>query len=300
MDSSKLSVLCIVTAASLWGIIGIFSRMLSEAGLSSLQTTEVRCFITAIIMFVVLMVKDKNLIKIDIRDLWMFIGTGFFSIVIFNILYFETAELVSLSMTAVLLYTAPCFVMILSAIIFREAITGQKVLALGFAFVGCIFTAGLIGGGSDFNMTGFLYGVGSGAMYSLYTIIGKIALKKYHPMTMTFYTFFIAAASLFLVSEPLSIIDAAVSSPKTLFGMLGLGIMITAVPYFLYAKGLRGLDPGKASVIAFIEPMVATIAGIVVYGEALTFINALGIFLILMSVVFLNIDFGKKPKKVSA
>ena len=165
MKSSKLSALCIIVAASLWGIIGIFSRMLSDAGLTSLQTTEVRCFITALVMFVVLMIKDKNLIKIDIRDLWMFIGTGFFSIVIFNILYFETAELVSLSMTAVLLYTAPCFVMVLSAILFKEVITGQKVIALVLAFFGCILTAGLIGGGGDFNMKGFLYGVGSGAIY---------------------------------------------------------------------------------------------------------------------------------------
>ena len=123
-----------------------------------------------------------------------------------------------------------------------------------------------------------------------------MALKKYHPLTMTFYTFFVAAASLFLVSEPLMIMDIALSSGKALFGMLGLGILITSVPYFLYAKGLRGLDPGKASVLAFIEPMVATMAGIVVYGEALTVFNALGIFLILMSVVLLNMDFGKGSK----
>ena len=297
MKSSKLSALCIIVAASLWGIIGIFSRMLSDAGLTSLQTTEVRCFITALVMFIVLMIKDKNLIKIDIRDIWMFIGTGFFSIVIFNILYFETAELVSLSMTAVLLYTAPCFVMVLSALLFKEVITGQKVTALVLAFFGCILTAGLIGGGGDFNMKGFLYGVGSGATYSLYTIIGKVALKKYHPLTMTFYTFFVAAASLFLVSEPLMIMDIALSSGKALFGMLGLGILITSVPYFLYAKGLGGLDPGKASVLAFIEPMVATMAGIIVYGEALTVFNALGIFLILMSVVLLNMDFGKGSKE---
>ena len=296
MESSKLSALCIVAAASLWGIIGIFSRLLSDAGLSSLQTTEIRCFITAVVMFIVVVLKDWRLLKIDIRDLWMFIGTGFFSIVIFNIFYFETADMVSLSMTAVLLYTAPCFVMVLSAIIFKEAVTGQKLFALAFAFLGCIFTAGLIGGAGEFNTKGFVYGLCSGFFYSLYTIIGKVALKKYSPMTMTFYTFLVAALSLFLVSDPVQIVDAAMGSMKTLLGMLGLGLVITSIPYFLYARGLKGLDPGKASVLAFIEPMVATLAGIVVYGEALTFFNALGIFLILMSVVFLNIDFGKRSQ----
>ena len=300
MESSKLSVLFIIVAASLWGVIGVFSRLLNDAGLTSMQTTEVRCFITASIMAIVLLIKDKNLFKIDIKDIWMFIGTGLFSIVTFNILYFETAELVSLSMTAVLLYTAPCFVMVLSAIIFKEAVTRQKILALALAFLGCIFTAGLIGGGGEFSMKGFMFGLGSGATYSLYSIIGKFALRKYDPMTMTFYTFLVAAASLFFISDPLYIVDVAVSSPKALLGMLGLGIFITTIPYFLYTKGLKGLDAGKASVIAFIEPMVATMAGIVIYGEALTVFNALGIFLILMSVVLLNMNFEKKDQNASA
>ena len=133
--------------------------------------------------------------------------------------------------------------------------------------------------------------------YSLYTIIGKFALKKYDPMTLTFYTFFVAACSLFFVSDPGYILDVTTGSTKALLGMLGLGIVITTVPYFLYSKGLKGLDAGKASVIAFIEPMVATVAGIVVYGETLTVFNALGILLILMSVVLLNMDFEKKTQE---
>ena len=300
MDSSKMPVVCIIVAASLWGIIGVFSRMLSDAGLSSLQTTEIRCFITAALLFVILLIKDRNLLKIDIRDIWMFMGTGILSIAIFNILYFETADLVSLSMTAVLLYTAPCFVMVFSVLLFKEVLTKQKLLALVMAFIGCILTAGLIGGGGDFNVKGFIYGVGSGLTYSLYSIFGKLALRKYNPMTMTFYTFFIAALSLFFISDPAYILDRAVSSTSTLLGMLGLGIFITTVPYFLYAKGLKGLDAGKASVIAFVEPMVATVAGIVIYGEALTVSNALGIMLILMSVVLLNIGFPKKSNESPA
>ena len=106
MDSSKLSALFIVAAASLWGVIGVFSRELNAVGLTSLQITDVRCFITAAMMAAILSVYGGKLPRIDPRDIWMFIGTGFLSIVIFNILYFETAELVSLSMPAVLLYTA--------------------------------------------------------------------------------------------------------------------------------------------------------------------------------------------------
>ena len=65
------------------------------------------------------------------------------------------------------------------------------------------------------------------------------------------------------------------------------------MPYFLYTQGLRGLDAGVASVIAFIEPMVATIAGFIVYNEEVTFFNLLGIAMILFSVILLNFDRGR-------
>lgn len=298
MDVTKFSVLMIAVAASLWGVIGIFSRLLSDAGLTSLQITVIRCFIAAMIMFLAISIKDRGLFRIDPRDIWMFFGTGLFSIAIFNVLYFEAAELVSLSMTAVLLYTAPFFVFILSSMLFRERITVQKLFALVFAFIGCIFTAGLLGGGQEFNLLGFFYGLLSGITYSFYTIIGKFALRKYHPLTMMFYTFLTASVPLLLFADPSGIVHTALGSTKALAGMLGLGIMITAVPYFLYSKGLEGLEPGKASVLAFIEPMVATIAGMAIYGEVLTMFNVIGIFLILSSVVLLNIDFGKSREVV--
>ena len=223
----------------------------------------------------------------------MFVGTGICSIVVFNILYFQTAQLVSLSMTAVLLYTAPCFVLIFSMLIFHERLTAQKVTALAFAFAGCVFTAGIIGGSGDFNMLGFAMGVGSGVTYSLYSIFGKFALRKYHALTVTFYTFLFAGVALLPFCAPWHIVEVAARFDEGLWYMLGLGILITLVPYFLYTQGLRGLDAGVASVIAFIEPMVATIAGFIVYDEEVTIFGLLGIAMILFSVILLNFDRGR-------
>jgi drug/metabolite transporter (DMT)-like permease len=287
------SVLMVVTAGALWGTIGLFSRALNDAGLDSFQVTEARCMITAIGLLLILGVWKRDLLKISLKDSWMFVGTGICSIIVFNILYFQTAQLVSLSMTAVLLYTAPCFVLIFSVFIFHEKLTAQKLAALVFAFVGCIFTAGIIGGSDDFNMMGFVMGIGSGISYSLYSIFGKFALKKYHALTVTFYTFLFAGVALLPFCAPWHIIEVAARVDEGLWYMLGLGLLITLIPYFLYTQGLRGLDAGVASVIAFIEPMVATIAGFIVYNEEVTFFSLLGIVMILFSVILLNLDRGR-------
>lgn len=297
-DIRLKSVIMIVAAGVLWGTIGLFSRALNDAGFTSYQVTESRCFITMAGIALILLIYDRKLLKIDIRDIWMFIGTGLCSIVLFNVLYFETAQLVSLSMTAVLLYTAPCFVLIFSVILFKEKLTAKKILALVMAFTGCVFTAGIIGGSDEFVLAGFLMGLGSGFGYSLYSIFGKFALKKYHPFTVTFYTFLVAALSLMPFCDPWHIVEVSMHSDKAIWYVLGLGILITLIPYFLYTYGLRGLDAGVASVIAFVEPMVATIAGFIVYDEKVTFFNLLGILMILFSIILLNLELGrfKKPE----
>ena len=162
------------------------------------------------------------------------------------------------------------------------------------AFGGCLLISGVIGSADGFNGTGFMLGLGSGIGYALYTIFSKIALKKYHPFTLTFYTFFVAGICLAPFCNVVHMTDVALNVEGALMWMLALGLLITLLPYFLYNFGLRGLDAGVASVIAFIEPMVATVAGFVIYDEAPTVFNLLGIALILTAVVLLNIQFGDR------
>ena len=294
MDKRALSIVAIVIAASFWGVIGVFSRQLNDRGLDSIQVTEVRCMVTAVALAVILFIYDRKLLKIDPKDIWMFIGTGVIGIISFNVLYFEAAEIVSLSMTSVLLYTAPFFVVILSTFIFKEALTKQKGASLILAFTGCLLISGVIGSADGFNVKGFLLGLGSGIGYALYTVFSKIALRKYHAFTLTFYTFAVAGVCLIPFCDVFHMTDVALHVDGALIWMLALGILITTLPYFLYNFGLNGLDAGIASVMAFIEPMVATIAGFIIYNEAPTVFNFMGIILILAAVILLNIQFGNR------
>ena len=290
IDKKALPIIAIVVAASFWGVIGVFSRELVDRGLTSIQVTEVRCIVTAISLAVVLAIYDKNLLKIDIKDIWMFFGTGVIGIISFNVLYFEAAEIVSLSMTSVLLYTAPFFVVILSTIFFKEALTKQKGISLILAFLGCLLISNIVG--SEFNAKGFLLGLGSGIGYALYTIFGKIALRKYHAFTLTFYTFAVAGICLIPFSDLPYMLDVSMNVEGAMMWMLALGILITTLPYFLYNFGLHRMDAGVASVMAFIEPMVATIAGFLIYNESPTMANFIGIGLILSAVIILNLQFN--------
>jgi len=238
--------LYIIIAASLWGTIGIIVKSFYAAGFSPIQLVCFRTFIGSILIFIYLISKDKSKLKIRLNDIWMFLGTGIISFAFFNVCYFIAVAKTGLSVASVLLYTAPGFVLILSVIVFKEKITKVKIMALCLAFLGCLLVSGIFqNSDTSLDLTGIMIGILAGFGYGLYSIFGKIALSRYDTLAITFYTF--------------------------LFGFIG------SMPFALYTKGLSKVEPSRASILATIEPVVATIFGVILFNEALTFIKILGI-----------------------
>lgn len=294
-NKKLLSVIMILTAAAGWGVIGVFTRPLNAAGLSALQITFVRSLTVTAGMGVFLLIKDKSLFRIKLKDFWIFLGTGLVSIVFFNVCYFLTIGKTTLATASVLLYTAPCFVMLMSAIFFKEKITVQKIAALVIAFLGCALASGFAGG--DISLAVLLTGIGSGLGYASYSIFGKVALEKYHTFTLVFYTFLVASVGILPFSNIAGTVSALTADMWAVLCALGLGLISTFMPYIFYTTGLKHIDAGKASVMAFAEPMVATVAGIIIFKETLQLSNALGILLIFAAIVLLNIPIKKKAKQ---
>ena len=185
-------------------------------------------------------------------------------------------------------YTAPTFVVILSALLWKDRITKRKLAALVLAFLGCCFVAGILNGALTLTPEGLLLGIGSGLFYSSYTIFGRFALKHYQPFTVTFYTFLIAGIGSLFMTSP-GDLSTTFHSPMGILLSLGLMVVGTVIPYLLYTKGLSDLgDSGKASILASVEPVVASLVGIAAFGEPMTLGVVLGLVCILASVYILR------------
>ena len=276
----------ILTAGALWGSMGLFVRRLGDAGCSSAEIAQLRSLVTALVLFLYLMIRDRSLFRIRLRDLWCFFGTGVLSIVFFNVCYFTTIELTSLSVAAVLLYTAPAFVIILSAILFKERITGKKILALVLTLIGCICVSGLLRGGASLTLKGFLVGIGAGVGYALYSIFGRYALDRgYRSLTISFYTFLFAVFGTIPFVSMHNVWHAVSSGAAQTAFICLFGLVTTVLPYIIYTKGLQGVENGQASILASVEPVVATILGIVVFHEILHPDEIAGIVLILGAIL---------------
>ena len=171
----KLAPFLVILAGCLWGTMGIFVRHLNAIGLEAMEIVEARAVLTAVSMFAALMVFRRDLLRVNIRDLWVFAGGGIVSVILFNFCYFQTIQRASLSTAAILLYTSPVFVLLLSVPLFGEKLTKKKILCLMLAITGCALASGLAGGMALSPMT-LLFGLGSGFGYGLYSIFSRFAL----------------------------------------------------------------------------------------------------------------------------
>ncbi len=136
-----------------------------------------------------------------------------------------------------------------------------------------------------------LIGLCSGFGYGLYSILGTIALRKYSSYTVTAYTFVIAAAGSLLVCSLPDLwhkITVCQSKPYLGFFIILTGLVTAVIPFLCYTLGLERVEAGRAAILATVEPMVATLIGIMVFHEYPTPLSALGIVCILAAIVILN------------
>lgn len=276
----------ILAAAALWGIIGVWNRRLMAGGLSPYSIVVVRNCGGLVLLLAVMALRDRSVFHVERQHLKYFFGTGVVSVVLFTVCYFSCQEICSLAVASILLYTAPAIVVVLSAILRREPVTKKKLLALGLTLVGCALVCGVFSGSLTVTGGGIALGLGAGFFYALYSIFGRYALAHYGPMTVTVWTFVFAGAASLALVRPAEL--AALAQPSMALTAVGLVVCSTVLPYILYTRGLARVEAGKASILASLEPVVASVAGVVLFGEPMSPLTAAGIVCVLAGVYILR------------
>ena len=287
--NEKLGALQILLSGMLWGSMGVFVHALSDGfGLTSMQIACARFTLATLAFAVILFCKDKSAFKVRWRDVPLFFATGLVSVLAFSWCYFTAIQQMTMSMAAILLYTSPIWVMLLSAVLFKEKITAKKILALVLAFGGCICVSG--GGGGKMTLLGLLTGLGAGLGYGLYSIFSTFLLRRYSPLTVTTYAFAIGTVGAWILCDPGDMIAKVAAAPPVSIGfwIVACSIVTEFFPYLMFTNGLRSVPASRAAIIATIEPVVATIIGII-RGEPMTFFVAIGVIAVISAILVLNI-----------
>ena len=283
----------VILAAMSWGFSGIFVRFFSALGVSTMHLTLFKVGFAGLVLLAYCLLFDRDALKVRWQDLWVFLCSGLVSMVFFTWAYFSTIQATSMSAAATLLYAAPAIVMLLSALLFKEALTRRKVLACVLAFAGCALVSGFVGDAAPLPLRAVITGFLSALGYALYSIFGKIAIGKgYRTNTITTYTFLFAILGSLVFLRPAEIRTAALaggSIPKFVLMAILMSVVVSLLPYMLYTNGLERVPAGKASIMASVEPVTATVVGAIAFHEIPDVYGFLGIALVLFAIALLNL-----------
>jgi DME family drug/metabolite transporter len=277
-----LGALAVAAAASLWGTLGYFAKILYAQGVSFESLVAVRASVgwIAVLGFVLLRRGVRGL-RIARRDLVFLVPAGAVGIGVFYLLYFYTVRESTVGTAAILLYSAPAFVVILAWLFLREPLGAPKVLALGLTTSGIFLVVGAYDPTNlEVSPTVLLTGLLSGLTYGLYAIFGRPVAGHLSPAVVLSYA--LAFASLLLIPTALPTLDTLAGLPAGSYALLFvLSVVHTTLAFALYTFGIRHLGAGRAAIVATVEPVVAGAMGIVLLNEGLTVLKALGALLVL-------------------
>lgn len=266
----KQSFIYVVIAGLLWGTSGIFAPILTPYGFTSVQMTAVRGLVSFVCLALYALIRDRSLFRAKPIELILFIGIGT-AIFLTASCYYQSMQMTSAPTAVVLMYTAPVYVSVYSAVFFGERFSRLKLLSIALILIGCCLVSGIVGG-LKFDAVGILLGILSGISYAAYNILTKIALRRgSSASSATVYSFLTMAIIGLCVSQPAGIVECAARAPAAAFALLiGMGICTCVLPYFLYTLGMRGISAGTASALGIIEPMATTVYSVAFSSRRLT------------------------------
>ncbi len=283
----------VLMGAFFWGTLPIFSKFLYQSGTTSVVAAAWRSNLAALI-FLLWFLVDGTWKKLRWKDIPFYLGMGVVSVGGTFILYMSAMAQLSSAMAAILMYTAPAFVILFNRILFKQRITRGKLMVLLGACVGCALVvraydrSALIA-----NWRGMLMGLGSGITYSLTTVFGGRKSSRFSGRENAGLMVLFSPLAFLFVVPPWTL---PLPSLSQLGGYLGLAVFGTIMAYVCYMKGLdTGLDGGIASITATIEPVVATLFGALFFQERLELLQIVGMAVVLSSVAAANLLGEKKP-----
>ncbi len=279
-----------VGAGALWGTTGPLSTALYGEGAALTGVGFWRVAVATVGLLAVGLAR-RELLRVDRRGL-LAVGLGGGALVaLFEVGYQYAIAGVGVAGAATLLYTAPLIVAVLGHLLLRERLTPARVVLALLVLTGVYFT---VRGGEGVDTlfasreAGMAAGVTGGLLaalaYAGTTLLARWAVPRYGSSRVLFLE--LAGATLLLVLF-LPVFGQPPAPPDTIsgwiyVGLLSLGAVVGA--NLLFFGALKRVEAAPAAVAATIEPVIATILALALFGQALSASGWGGLTLVVASV----------------
>lgn len=274
----------IALAAILWGTTGT-SQALAPEGVTPLAIGAMRLLVGGGTLL--LLAGMRGLLQWDARwRQWSTLFSGI-TVALYQLTFFAGVSLTGVAVgTIIAIGSAPILSGILDRIFLGATLSRRWYIATVLAIVGALLLVITDDTTMNINPLGVLLSLGAGLSYSVFALVNKRLIDAGLPSDAVMAVAFSSGALILLPT--LFFVDTSwIITTGGLVVVLHLGVLATGLSYALYGRGLRTVSISVAATLSLIEPLTATILGVLVVGERLTTQGGLGIGLLLLGLVIL-------------
>ncbi len=280
-----------VTAAAItWGTIGIATQAIYNGdNTTSLFINLARMVIaTPVLLAACWRMMGQKMFNIQRRDLLVMLLSGTL-LALSHAAYFASIRHSGVTIATLLtICVAPVVVSGGSVLLKLEKLTGRLLLSLGLALAGSALLVGVPSSDAtgDKALLGTIFALAAAASYGSAIIGGRFVAADYQPLQVTTVMFGAGTAALLLVNVASGMV--AVHTAQGWLLVLYLGLVPTALAYWLFQTGLRSVSATAASIISMLDPLVAALLAWALFGERLAAAGLAGAGLLLVSIFLLS------------
>jgi drug/metabolite transporter (DMT)-like permease len=277
-DKTRLGYVMVATAATLFAVNGSVSKVALSSGLTSLQLVQIRNTCAAIMFLAFLLVVAPSRLRVGRRELVFLIAFGLVGIALVQWLYFVAIDNLPVGVALLIEFTAPLFVALFARFVYKEHVRRRIWVSVALCLTGLALVVELWSGVA-FSTVGVTAALGGALALSAYLLMAERERQHRDAASLSFYGFLVAAL-LWAAVQPLwdfpwNVLGDDVSLQGNLseysapvWALVAFIVVVgTMITFSLLSGSLKHISATRASIVATLEPVVATIVAWAWLGE---------------------------------
>lgn len=278
----------IVLASFCFGTSGPLAKPAMDAGLSPQQVASVRIGLAAVILLVAVGLWRPSLLRVRRSDWRVLLAYGLIGVGAVQLLYFAAVSRIPIGIAMLLEFTSPILVALWVRFVRRTVLPARMWAGTVVALVGLAMVA-QVWDGLRLDALGMLAGIGAALCAAGYFLLGERAVATIEPLGLVTWGMVIGALATFVIAPPWTL-PGEILVRDTDFGsmvvpvwtlLVACAVLSTAMAYLLSISAMRFLPANVVSVLALVEPIVATSLAWLVLGQELALVQILGAVVLL-------------------
>lgn len=283
----------VIAASVIYGFAGIFFLYIKNMAAGPVVFCQILLGFLVLVIYLGVRGKLSGIKLRGKRKTLLLLGTWQAGVMLS---YYTAVSFTNVSMSVLLLYTAPLYVLLTAPFILNEKISTKNLVAIIISLTGVIVVVGpenLISGTAETGsgyLFGILMGLLSGFFYACIIMTSRYLRNEYSGLEQLFLSTGVTLVILLPFMLQVSYSSLLENLPVLLF----LGVMITSIGSILYFTGLKHVKAQNASIISLLEPVSAIFFAYLILHDPVSTSTLIGCVLILASSLLMSFEEGSK------